>query len=309
MLLFVALAGCRLGFDEHPDAAVEPLTPPVFTAQPNGATSIIYDLFIASATDIYACGQEGLQRSSGDGTWADIPVAASQYYWLWGSSSSSSDVYVAGNVNGIGDASLAHVVDGVATSQVTGLMRPISDGWSSSPADTYAVGYDGNIIHSDGSGTWITQPAGTTVRLTAIWASGPDDLYVVGDGGTILHSTGDGAWTPQASGTVAKLIDVWGSGADDIYVVGYAGSILHSTGDGAWTRQPTEVPYDLYAIGGHRGKIYVVGRADMVLLSRGDGAWTEFPLHAGASQVDAIVELSPDSLYIAATPGLLLHGS
>lgn len=306
-LVLLGLAGCRFDFVEHLDAPLPPIAPPVFIAEPISATGIIYDLQAVSATDIYACGQQGLQHSAGDGHWTDIPVVATAYYGIWGTS--SSDLYIAGNVDGAGDTNLSHVVDGVATAQLTGLMRPISDGWSVSPSETYAVGYSGNIIHSAGAGTWTPQPSGTAVRLTDIWASGPQDLYAVGDGGTILHSTGDGTWTPQPSGTSSNLIGVWGSGVDDVYAVGYAGTILHSTGDGAWTRQTSDATYDLYGIGGHRGTIYVVGKADALLLSRGDGAWASFPLDAGATQVNAVVEIAVDNVYLAATPGLLLHGT
>jgi hypothetical protein len=64
--------------------------------------------------------------------------------------------------------------------------------WGSGPNDVYvATGGDffttGDILHSDGSGTWTLERSGEKPALYAIWGSGPGDVYAVGAHGTILH--------------------------------------------------------------------------------------------------------------------------
>ena len=102
----------------------------------------------------------------------------------------------------------------------------------------------------------------------AIWGSGAHDIYAGGDFGTVLHSTGDGVWLPQAKPPQADIYAIWGAGPDKIYAGGHSAELFYSCGDGVWNMVPT---LDI------------------------------------ASQYDAFTGTA-DDIYVAGTPGLVLHG-
>src|SRR5260221_12930361 len=68
--------------------------------------------------------------------------------------------------------------------------------WGSGPADVWAVGNHGTILHFDGRVSTLSK-SGTVENLTSIHGTGPNDVWAGGQEGTILHWDG-AAWT-QAS--------------------------------------------------------------------------------------------------------------
>jgi photosystem II stability/assembly factor-like uncharacterized protein len=296
----IVVAGCgRLSFDDIPPDA----GPPTWTPQSNPTTRTCFDAWASSATDIYVASDQGLLHSTGDGTWTEILPRITSYFGVGGT---AGNVFVVGNTDGT--TSVLHLVAGVPVVETTPISRPLNDVFAASPSDVYTVGYDGNILHTTGDGTWSLQSSPTIERLVGVWGSSETDIYAVGNAGTIVHSTGDGTWVPQDSGVAVNLIEVWGTSATNIYAVGFGGTILHSTGDGTWTPQSSGVTYDLLGMGGGSGRVYAVGRADELLVSSTDGVWTAMPLGVDVTQLDAVLFLSPSDIYLVGSPGVILHG-
>jgi hypothetical protein len=104
--------------------------------------------------------------------------------------------------------------------------------WASGPADVFAVGDNGTIVHYDGA-AWLPQASGTTEKLETVWGTGPADMFAVGGGSTILHWNGS-AWSAMASGGTVGFHDVKGSSSSDVYVAGDGGTIIHWDGS-AWS--------------------------------------------------------------------------
>ena len=61
--------------------------------------------------------------------------------------------------------------------------------WCYSASDVFAVGWDGTILHYDGS-SWNLMNSGTDSILEGVWGSSSSDVFAVGNGGTILHYAG-----------------------------------------------------------------------------------------------------------------------
>jgi len=120
----------------------------------------------------------------------------------------------------------------VWTPMASGVTRILNGIWGSGPADVFAVGNSGTILHYGGA-AWAPMASGVTGHLRAVWGSGPTDVFAVGSSGTILHYDGD-AWIPMASGVTGYLNGVWGSGPSDVFVVGQGGTVLHYDG-AAWS--------------------------------------------------------------------------
>ena len=54
----------------------------------------------------------------------------------------------------------------------------------------FATGFDGHILHYDGSVWSPMGDSGTSEELWGIWGSSPVDVYVSETGGAILHYDG-----------------------------------------------------------------------------------------------------------------------
>ena len=100
--------------------------------------------------------------------------------------------------------------------------------WGSGPADVFAVGDGGTVLHYDGQ-SWESMASPTGDSLRGVWGSGPADVFAVGVGGTVLHYDGQ-SWESMASPTGASLNGVWGSGPADVLAVGVGGTVLHYDG-------------------------------------------------------------------------------
>ncbi len=115
--------------------------------------------------------------------------------------------------------------------QVSGTTVDLDGAWASGPADVFAVGSGGTIVHFDGR-AYAPLDSGTTVALRGVFGFAPDEVYAVGDAGTILEWNGT-SWVAQASRTTADLFAVWGSGPSDVWAVGANETVVHFDGN-AW---------------------------------------------------------------------------
>jgi hypothetical protein len=105
------------------------------------------------------------------------------------------------------------------------------------PADGWAVGDDGTILHWDGS-TWVLVESGTTNYLLDVAAVGHNDAWAVGQSGTILRWNGTD-WTavdnpiPPSGTTTVRAVD-FVSPSDGWVAWGNDGGMLHWDGT-AWS--------------------------------------------------------------------------
>jgi hypothetical protein len=121
--------------------------------------------------------------------------------------------------------------------------------WGRAVDDVYAVGWNGTVVHWDGT-TWTEETTTTTVALTAVHGLAPPPpmdppdpnppppgpVFAVGHGGTILVRSG-GEWIDAAptSTHTDDLFDVF-VGADDMAIaVGDSGRVMAWDGL-AWTK-------------------------------------------------------------------------
>ena len=108
--------------------------------------------------------------------------------------------------------------------------------WGSSCRNVFAVGYNGTILHYNGS-TWSTMTSGTTMGLNGVWGSSANNVFAVGWSGTILHYDGN-TWTKMTNGDTHDLAAVWGDSANSVFAVGSMQTILHWDGT-TWTAMTT----------------------------------------------------------------------
>jgi hypothetical protein len=167
--------------------------------------------------------------------------------------------------------------------EASGTESSLSSVWGSSPADVYAVGASGVILHRSATGTWMHEPSHTALPLRAVTGTGPADVYVGGPG-FILHRKNDGEW--RAEPCLLDVRGLWASGPGDVYAVGVSLDpteipILHSTGNGRWSAVAIpsacdddcshpyfplntiagSSPRDIYAAGDRRQLLHFDGRA------------------------------------------------
>jgi hypothetical protein len=97
----------------------------------------------------------------------------------------------------------------------------------SGAGDVVAVGWDGVIFRYDGT-EWRSEQ-GTTRFIYEAWSHSPADAFAVGASGLILHSTGPGTRWKVTNVRSDNLLGVWGSSGADVFAVGVGGKIFHGT--------------------------------------------------------------------------------
>ncbi len=178
--------------------------------------------------------------------------------WSAGAPVSDIGMGTGGSLVCIGDyGEIAGVFDGSAWTQY----RPPGDTmyvWGSHLSDVFLVGWDGKILHFDGS-AFRSMESGTTEHLYDVWGHSGTEVYAAGSNGTIIAYDGS-SWQPMESTTTADLQALWGD-AETVVAVGDQGTILHFS-NGKWMpmNSPTAEPLtgvwgasatDIYAVGAH----------------------------------------------------------
>jgi hypothetical protein len=154
---------------------------------------------------------------------------------IWGAATCTSLLGLQGCVSG--DALSPQAL--LSWSQVpSGTTEQLTDVWGSSASDIWAVGFNGSIVHYDGS-HWARVLDGVSYAFTGVWGSGPSDVWAVGyrslsnTAPVIFHYDGR-AWVQDAAvaDTLPSppLTDIWGTEASNVWAVGYAGRVLHFDG-------------------------------------------------------------------------------
>jgi hypothetical protein len=141
----------------------------------------------------------------------------------------------------------------LAVPPVAGMVTAL---WSSGPADVFAVGWFGTILHFDGS-AWKRMNSGTDVQLFAIAGTGPTDVLVTGEGGLLLHYDGS-SWSPRPSFSTDAVRTLWfasptsGLASDLGTIFRWDGATwsAEKTLDGGWVSQLNgSGPDDVWAFG------------------------------------------------------------
>ncbi len=103
--------------------------------------------------------------------------------------------------------------------------------WGSSASDVWAVGWNGTILHFNGTAWSSVSPTPTHNALRAVWGTAPNDIWAVGVSSTILHYDG-ASWRDASPGfsTDRSFLGVWGSAPNDVWAVGDFGSLAHYDG-------------------------------------------------------------------------------
>jgi photosystem II stability/assembly factor-like uncharacterized protein len=160
-----------------------------------------------------------------------------------------------------------------ADADISDIEWGLYDIWGSSGNNIWAVGYDGTIVHYDGT-SWLTSYTGgeSPAYLTSVWGTSDSNVYTCGAGGALLHY--DTAWSVIRSQTSTSLWDIWGLSADSIYMVGSNGLIM-SYLDSTIARMTSPVTNALYSIWGTaHDNLWAVGWGGTILHYNGS-TWTE----------------------------------
>ncbi len=147
--------------------------------------------------------------------------------------------------------------------------------WGSGPADVWAVGTGGVILHFDGA-AWSAVASPTVDRLIAVWGTSAADAYAVGGDGTGLVLRWDGVRWSRFAAAPEPLSGVWRASGGPLYVGGNRGWLGRFTAtDGApraaeLTSTVAAPDADIHALHGAGDAIIAVG-AD--LLGGGTDSW------------------------------------
>lgn len=174
--------------------------------------------------------------------------------------------------------------------------------WGTNPADVFAVGESGTILHYDG-GSWNSMASGVSGILFSVWGSSSTDVFAVGETGLICHYNGD-SWSSMSSGTVRQLRGVWGTDNECVFAVGYSGTILHYDGV-SWSQMDNTTSSHLTSIWGTSSSdVFAAGNNGVVL--RYDGTDWSVLLQNSHPNFLGIWGSASDSIFAVGAGGMVL---
>jgi hypothetical protein len=245
-----------------------------------------------AATNVYAANHTGLLRWNGT-AWAHVPEARwRSLYDVWGAS--ATDVWAVGDKGEMlrwnGTAWTLQRFDGtsVAAQPLGNFDTPaqsytLRGVWGSSATNVFAVGDGGVVLRYNGT-SWSRMTTGTTAQLNRVWGSSATNVYAATSTGRLLRYDGT-SWSfvagVQAPGA---LWSVWGSSATNVYAVGDGGIVFRYNGT-SWQRVRLPRRDVLYAVWGTGASNVYVGGGSGVLYRFDGTAWTPEKALAGQSHV------------------------
>jgi len=253
-----------------------------FSQEAIGLTSnTLTSVWATAYTDLHIAGYSGTYIYN-DGTYHDYSsttgASTHDLKSIW-RNKATSNIYAAG----CGGLIISTPAPGTAWTQMasgtSNELRGMS-GLNVSPEDTFAVGYNGTVVHYDGS-AWSLSP-GTTLDLNAVWAdSSTGKAIAVGNSGTALLFD-SGAWSSMYTNAASyNFIGVWGADSTNGYAVAdnsgatvfwFSGSTWSSLGDAG---AAGFVARDIW--GRSSSEVYVVGYtgAAAQVFCWDDGTWNQ----------------------------------
>jgi hypothetical protein len=195
--------------------------------------------------------------------------------------------------------------------------------WASGPADVWAIGEAGLVMHWDGS-RWSEQRLAG--NLVSIWGGARNDVWINGCGDRFYHWNGT-AWSRVRSPIPAEYAGVcpvlWGASANDVsafdqrYLLRWNGAAWRKEGlpfddqvpgvNGASVSALWSAPSngDLWAIGAEKVGPGFDGYP--LVLRRGAGHWDKLPTPQAEGYLLAVWGDRDDNVWAVGTKGLILH--
>jgi hypothetical protein len=174
--------------------------------------------------------------------------------------------------------------------------------WGTSPADVFAVGESGSILHFDGA-NWDSMSSGVSGILFSVWGSSSTDVFVVGETGVICHYDGD-SWSSMSSGVTKHLQGVWGTDNDSVFAVGNSGTIVHYDGT-SWDSMTSNTSNHLQCIwGSSSSDVFAAGNGGQVL--HYDGVDWSVILDDGHPNFLGIWGSASDNVFATGVGGMVL---
>jgi photosystem II stability/assembly factor-like uncharacterized protein len=293
--LILSLASC--GNDNKP-VGPTPTTTPVFHQITSLPTVTTWEkVWGTSASDLFLMGEAGYVYR-GDGlTWTrelSTILTSRTVISAWGAS--PDNAYFVGRIANVEHVLTDTVADtpyyaywdepilenynGITFSAVgiSGIKWGLYDIWGSAFDDIFAVGYDGTIVHYNGTAWSVTYTGGTSPAwLNSVWGSSDSNVFVSGSHGTLLHYDG-ASWNVIPTHTGEHLWDVWGLSDTSVYLAGTNGLVLRYNGASIGS-MTTPITNSLYSIwGSSENDLWAVGWGGKLLHCDGS-AWTEVDSH------------------------------
>ncbi len=157
--------------------------------------------------------------------------------------------------------------------------------WGSSQDNIFAVGWDGFILHNDGTGwtpfdysqfpSYIME-----THFRCIWGTSENDIFIGGNDGMILHYDGI-KWEKMETGVQKAIYGIWGSSGSNVFAVGYS-FVLHYDGE-KWDNVNIAAQGLLDAIwGSSDSDIFIAGDRGIIFHYDGE-TWTQMESNTGES--------------------------
>lgn len=178
--------------------------------------------------------------------------------------------------------------------------------WASSPADVFAVGAKGVIMHYDGQ-AWTQMASGTASNLYGVWGFGPSDVFAVGES-VILRYNGQ-QWERIKSYPSNIFYAVWGLPPDELWITAPGGLIFYKMGRDTLQMidLPAEYAVHYYAVWGlPSGEVLIAGENGKALKGRGF-SFSPMPETGIKSALHGIWGSAADNIYAVGEEGTLIH--
>ena len=288
--LLLTLASCG---DEKTVTPTAPATPTFHQLTSIPTVTTWEKVWGTSASDLFLMGEAGYVYR-GDGlTWnreLSTILTSRTVFSAWGSS--ADNAYFVGRIADVEHIVMDTIADtpysaywddpilegynGVTFSSVglSGVKWGLYDIWGSAADNVYAVGFNGTIVHYNGTDWSVEYTGGTTpVWFNSVWGSSDSNVFVSGSDGALLHYDG-ASWSVLPTRTGEDLWDVWGLSDTSVYLVGTNGMVLKYNGSN-FTRMTTPITNTLYSIwGSGENNLWAVGWGGKLLHYNGT-TWTE----------------------------------
>ena len=289
----LALSVVSCGDDKKPVEPI-PAAAPVFRQITSLPTVTTWEkVWGTSASDLFLMGEAGnVYRGDGQ-TWTrELSTILSSRTVLSAWGASPDNAYFVGRIADVEhiltdtvadtpysaywDEPILENYNGVTFSAVglTEVKWGLYDIWGSASDDIFAVGFNGTVLHYNGTAWSVMFTGGTSpVWLNSVWGSSDSSVFASGSDGALLHYDGT-SWRVIPTHTGEDLWDVWGLSDTSVYLAGTNGTVLRYNGAGI-SRMTTPISNTLYSIwGSSEDNLWAVGWAGKLLHYDG-AAWTE----------------------------------